>query len=135
MCLYQSTYFGGKVVYESDYRNIFEIWKVIPDAGYSLRNAKASIRGYAKICDEGKEFSLRLKGSSNPFMNNMVISNNKAQGGAGMYLADSNPIMSDIVITNNTAINNNGGMTVFNSNLTDEEVLNMSNIIINVFYN
>ncbi|WP_288351776.1 hypothetical protein [uncultured Marinobacter sp.] len=60
------------VVYESDYRNIFEIWKVIPDAGYSLRNAKASIRGYAKICDEGKEFSLRLKGSSNPFKNEQL---------------------------------------------------------------
>jgi len=81
------------------------------------------------------DISLMLGGglylsNSNPILKHMVISNNKAQGGAGMYLADSYPIMSDIVITNNTAINNDGGITVFNNDFTDEEVLNMSNIII-----
>ena len=60
------------VVYESGYQNIFEVWKVLPDAGYSLSNAKASIRGHAKICDEGKEFGLKLKGSSNPFKNEQL---------------------------------------------------------------
>lgn len=45
------------VVYESDYRNIFEIWKVIPDAGYSLRNAKASIRGTPKYVMRAKSLA------------------------------------------------------------------------------
>lgn len=60
------------VVYESEYRNRFEVWKVSPDVGYSHKNARASIRGHAKICDEAKKFSLGLKGSSDPFQNEQL---------------------------------------------------------------
>jgi len=62
---------------------------------------------------------------SNANLTNVRISNNTAGYAAGIYLAYSDPIMTDVMITGNTAVEDIGGMKIWNSNPT------MTNVTVN----
>tara|TARA_B110000438_G_scaffold14259_1_gene13695 strand:- start:215 stop:9274 length:9060 start_codon:yes stop_codon:yes gene_type:complete len=71
---------------------------------------------------------LRIDSSSSPIINNMIIVENNADEGAGVYIKNSSPVFGYVVIKNNEATGDGGGIAIReNSNPIFNSVLITNN--------